>query len=186
MIAVIVCRDAKRVWQWLRDYGIPTRSRGTDPASKKAGFQKGHKLGVGRKVSEETRIKMSAIAKAQGRVPFDPKIGPPFRGKRGAEIPSWRGGVTPERQKFYASIEWKAAVKAVWKRDNATCRKCGLKNKPGQRFAFDIHHIVSFECRELRAEVDNLVLLCEKCHYWVHSNENVDSLFIKETASVVA
>lgn len=178
-ISKLVGRNSKRVWEWLRNAGIPTRKRGEVDN----GHQ--HRKGqpstfLGKKHSAETRAKLRAIALADGRVPFDPAVGPPLRGKRGAEVPTWRGGITPDRQAFYSTHEWKAAVKEVWKRDNATCQKCGKRSCKGQRFAFDIHHIVSFECKELRAVLSNLVLLCEGCHYWVHSSNNVNKEFIRD------
>ena len=37
---------------------------------------------------------------------------------------------------------------------------------------------------ELRAEPDNLVLLCKKCHLFVHSRKNKTSEFIKELDKV--
>ena len=46
-------------------------------------------------------------------------------GKRGEDTPNWKGGVTPERQSVYNSLEWKAAIKAVWKRDHSECQICG-------------------------------------------------------------
>lgn len=181
-IAKIVGRNSKRVWEWIRDYGIPTRPRGSyDNNHWKPGHASTFK---GRKHTAETRAKLRAIALADGRVPYDPKIGPPLKGKRGAEVPTWKGGVTPERQALYSSPEWKASVRIVWQRDNAACQRCGLRNCKGQRFKFDIHHIVSFACRELRTEPSNLVLLCEKCHYWVHSTENTGRDFIRDIPSV--
>lgn len=39
---------------------------------------------------------------------------------------------------------------------------------------------MSFAVRELRAVVDNLVLLCRLCHLWVHSNANTQKLYLKE------
>jgi hypothetical protein len=182
-IARIVRRNSKRVWEWLRDYGIPTRSRGHNHAENPAfafwlhGCDSPMK---GRRLSPEARRHLSEIAKAAGRLPFDPAVGPPFRGKSGAQIPSWKGGVTPERQTFYASQEWKDAAREVWRRDDASCQRCGKRNKSGQRFAFDIHHIVTFAYVPLRAAVSNLILLCEGCHYWTHSNDNTDRLFIEE------
>jgi predicted HNH restriction endonuclease len=52
------------------------------------------------------------------------------------------------------------------------------------RGTFHIHHVVSFMVRELRAEPDNLVLLCKKCHLFVHSRKNKTSEFIKELDKV--
>src|SRR5690606_25201612 len=139
---------------------------------------------LGRKHTPETRAKLRAIAIADGRVPYDPAVGSYMKGRRGAATTNWKGGITAARQAFYATPEWKAAVKAVWKRDNATCQRCGKHKSPNRQLAFDIHHIVSFAVVELRAEISNLVLLCEPCHYWVHGNENTNGQFIQEITNV--
>jgi hypothetical protein len=176
-IAKIVNRDSKRVWQWLRDLDIPTRPRGSDERQL---FKPGHQTMVGRKHSAETRAKMRAIALADGRVPFDPKVGPPLRGKRGAEVHTWKGGVTPERQAVYSSREWIEAVKIVWHRDDAKCQRCGLDHRTIDRaeMKFHVHHIVSFANKELRCEPSNLVLLCDKCHRWTHGKGNTERRFL--------
>jgi len=102
-------------------------------------------------------------------------IGPdnPMFGRMGEYNPNWRGGCTAERQAVYSSREWAGAVQAVWFRDLARCQRCGAD---GQH----VHHIVSFAVAELRTEVGNLVLLCKRCHHWVHSRENKDGEFRKE------
>ena len=181
-IALIVNRNAKRVWEWLRDYGIPTRKRGGIDNGHR--FIKGHKLCVGRKVSLATREKIRAARILDGHVPYLKNGKHWLKGKTGPICPSWKGGITPERQSFYSSDEWQAAVKLVWRRDNATCQRCGIRNRKGERFSFDIHHIVSFAFKPLRSEAGNLVLLCEKCHYWVHSSDNVEKRFIREIPDV--
>ena len=92
--------------------------------------------------------------------------------------PHWRGGCTAERQLFYESQEWATACSFVWKRDNATCQRC---NKPSSKIIkLHVHHIVPFSIKILRAEPSNLVLLCIKCHRFVHSKKNVNKEFIKE------
>jgi 5-methylcytosine-specific restriction endonuclease McrA len=177
-IARIVNRDTKSVWNWLKDFRIPTRPRGHD--SKETQFKSGQTSAFkGRRHTIKTRKLLSKIAKADGRVPFDPAVGPPYKGKRGAEIPSWKGGVTPERQVFYSTAEWKAAVKAVWAKDNGTCQRCGIMKRYNRGVVFHIHHIVPFEVVELRSEVSNLVLVCKPCHYWIHSNKNTNGLLIR-------
>ena len=99
-------------------------------------------------------------------------------GRRGADNPRWKGGVTPERQAFYTSREWIDAIKIVWKRDQAICQRCGKKQVYKER-KFHIHHIVPFaDARDLRCDPNNLVLLCHKCHSWVHSKKNNEGLFI--------
>ena len=176
-IGRMVGRNGKTVWSWLQKFGIETRKRGYGTLGCR--FQKGMTAhNKGKPMSDAQREQIRKIAIAQGRVPFNPAVGSYMKGRKGAEVHNWKGGVTPERQAFYASKEWKSVVSLVWKRDNATCQRCGLRNKSRERFAFDIHHIVGFENRELRAELSNLVILCERCHYWVHSNKNTGKLFI--------
>jgi hypothetical protein len=172
-IGKLVNRDPKSVWNWLKDFGIPTRPRGDAarlPKGRPAGFTH----------SQETKDKIRAIAIADGRVPYDPKVGPYMRGKSGKDHPQWKGGITPERQAVYSSPEWVEAVKAVWKRADAKCERCGKHhNTTETRGTFHIHHIVSFAVRELRTEVSNLILLCKKCHRWVHSPANKQKELIK-------
>lgn len=175
-IAAIVKRDPKSVWNWLIDLGIPTRPRGSN---QKVLFKKGERSGFsGRIHSDETKKRLSELAKADGRVPYDPKVGSYMKGKKGSETTNWKGGITAERQAFYGSREWKLVAVQVWARDNASCQRCGKKKEKSDKLSFDIHHIVSFACVELRADLSNLILLCETCHYWVHSRENTNREFI--------
>lgn len=185
-IARIVGRDPKRVLEWLWGYGIPTRSRGHNYADHPAFAYWLHGTDnpfKGKRHSEQTRSKLRDVAIADGRVPYDPAVGSYMKGRRGADAPNWKGGVTPERQAFYASEAWRAAARAVYARDRATCQRCGLCRNDHRDVPFDIHHIVSFAYAPLRCEVSNLVLLCERCHYWVHSRENTEGRFIQPCPS---
>ena len=104
----------------------------------------------------------------------------PMWNRRGELNPNWKGGVTPERQAFYQSQEWKDACIFVWKRDGAKCKRCGLHRDEQPDMQFHIHHIVSFAVPELRAANDNLVLLCKMCHQFVHSRKNENGDFLQE------
>lgn len=104
----------------------------------------------------------------------------PMWNRRGEANPNWRGGGTPERQAFYASAEWRTACSAVWKRDNATCRRCGMHRDYAPDVPFHIHHVIPFGNREHRASVENLVLLCEICHRFVHSRRNTSREYLPE------
>jgi hypothetical protein len=104
----------------------------------------------------------------------------PMWNKRGELNPHWLGGITPDRQLFYTSQEWKTACSKTWKRDEATCKRCGLYKDDSPDMPFHIHHIKSFVDKKLRADIDNLVLLCEVCHHFVHSKENKDNEFIQK------
>lgn len=100
----------------------------------------------------------------------------PMYGKRGAQVPNWKGGITPERQAFYASLEWKDAAESVRLIDGDRCRRCG--RAPRGHKAIAIHHIVSIRVKALRSDLNNLVLLCSACHRWVHSPMNTDGEYI--------
>ena len=43
-----------------------------------------------------------------------------------------------------------------------------------------VHHIVTFANKKLRADIDNLVLLCAKCHRFVHSKKNNNREYTRE------
>jgi hypothetical protein len=176
-IGKIVSRDPKTVWSWLRSYGIPTRPRGDT-----RNFGNGPHGSLGKKLSPERREKLRQDRLRDGHVPYLRNGVHHLKGKRGADTPNWKGGVTPERQDVYGTQEWKTAVKTVWRRDNATCQRCGLHHKAAKKkgITFDIHHIVSFAVKELRCEPSNLVLLCEPCHYWIHSSANINKEFIRD------
>ncbi len=104
----------------------------------------------------------------------------PMWNRSGELNPHWRGGITPERQAFYASREWKVASKAVWKRDKGTCRRCGCEYNFQAGISFHVHHIQSFADVELRAEPSNLVIVCESCHNFIHSRKNICREFLPE------
>lgn len=175
-IAKEIKRDSKRVWEWIKDYGIETRPRGTDYGQN---FKKGHKVCLGRKITDKHKALLRDLRLKDGHVPYL-KDGIHWLHHEGAISPNYKGGVTPERQSIYSSIEWTNAVKEVWKRDNAICQNCGKHhNEESNRGKFHIHHLFSFaEYKHLRCNADNLILLCKQCHLWVHSNENKENKFL--------
>lgn len=104
----------------------------------------------------------------------------PMWNRRGELNPRWLGGITPDRQAFYVSREWKSACSLVWKRDKAKCRRCNLHKNNSPDMPFHIHHIVSFADKKLRADTSNLVLLCEACHHFVHSKKNINHEYLPQ------
>jgi hypothetical protein len=130
------------------------------------------------------------IAAACGVKPFAiyrylRRFGIPVRGRSesrkgrhtGAANGWWKGGTTPERQRLYHTEEWKATVTAVFARDVYTCQRCGAPKRGAG--GLHAHHIKSWaEHPDLRQELSNLITLCNQCHTWVHSRENIDHLFI--------
>jgi len=186
-IAKLVNRNPKRVYEWLVNEGIETRTR-AETLSKNA---YGHLIKSG---------KVDAPFKGQKRSPeFCEKLkiakqnSKQYRpsgkdhwafGRKGNLSPAWKGGVSPLRQSVYFSDEWKAAKKIALSRDGYKCKKCNCgvvrkikHNKSSWNLC--LHHIKSFaEFPEERCNSDNLVTLCETCHYWVHSRENINSEYI--------
>lgn len=182
-IAKMVGRDQKSVYNWLVDFGIPTRPRGSshEKNPKFAFWKSGEKSPfAGRNLTEEHKRIISK--RNSGSKPKLCGENHPQHGKTKELNFNWKGGSTPERQSFYSSRKWKETSRSVYQRDDWTCQKCGKKTSSSfKRTGFSIHHIVSFmDDKELRAEKSNLVLLCRPCHLWVHSRENTNKEFIKE------
>lgn len=182
-IGRLVGRDTKRVWEWLRDYGIAIRPRGSSVAKQWARGDRVQRAGTPH--TEETRARLSAIAKADGRVPYLMSDGSHYmKGRRGPKHHGWQGGLTPEREALAGKPEWIAAVKAVWARANAKCERCGADHRAvdnRKADGFHVHHIAGFSrYPEKRCEVSNLALLCRPCHHFVHSKRNVIKEFIHD------
>lgn len=92
-----------------------------------------------------------------------------FHGRQhlGENNPNWRDDLTEEdrlrsghRELIPGYIDW---VKRVYKKFNYTCQKCGNKNN------IHAHHIENFcDNKKDRTNIDNGVVLCEKCHREFH------------------
>lgn len=179
-IARDIGKDPKTVWSWMKAYGLPTKPRGSD---ERQHFKHGHDICVGRVQKPETREKIrQARIKDGSKGLFKSNGDHVLKGRKGKDHPSWRGGSTPIRQAFYASDEWKAACVEVWHRDDAKCQNCGLDHRTIDRKKrkFHVHHIAGFAAHpDLRADPNNLILLCAICHRWVHSRANTERKFIK-------
>lgn len=174
-IAREIKKDPKRVWEWIKNYKIETRERGSYSNNH---FKKGHKGSVGRKHSDKTKNKIRQACLKDGRVPYL-KNGIHWLHETKRHPASWKGGITPERQALYSSKEWSNIVLNIWKRDKATCRNCNKSQNDNRDNKFHIHHIISFQNIKYRKEISNLVLLCPKCHRFIHSKKNINNKYIK-------
>lgn len=75
---------------------------------------------------------------------------------------NWKDGVSLINDNR-DSFEYKTWRKAVYKKDNYKCVKCGSKKK------LNAHHIKSWkDYPALRYEVENGITLCEECHIQYH------------------
>ncbi len=156
----------------------PTNMKG------KRGFQKGHKINlgnnwnVGKKLSVETRAKLSqallgnkyavgAVRSPEHRLALSVahkgnKYAVP---KFGADNPSWKGGITPVNKKIRKSLEYKLWRIAVFQRDDFTCVFCRVRSKKARRIELHADHIKPFSlCPALRFETTNGRTLCVDCH----------------------
>lgn len=169
-IGMIVGRDPKTVWNWLRGYGVVTRRRGFNET---VHFKPGQRSGfAGKKHSDASKAKIRDLRLADGHYPRAKDGRPYWSGVTGSAHPAWAGGATPERQSFYASSEWKAACRRVYARTGGKCERCGDVSNP------HIHHVIPFANERTRALDGNLRLLCVYCHRFVHSKANGDRDFL--------
>jgi hypothetical protein len=181
-IGRMVSRDTKRVWEWIRDYGIDIRGRGSSVSKQWASGLRKHPGGIPH--TEETKEKIRAASIADGRVPYLMPDGSHYmRGRRGTAHHGWLGGLTPDRTALSQTDEWKSVVKDVWARADAKCERCGKDHRSvdnRKSDGFHVHHIVPFHVKELRSELSNLALLCRPCHHFVHSKRNTNREFLND------
>ena len=109
-------------------------------------------VSLGRKLSDETKIKMSNSAKKlvqNGTHHF------------------WKGGITGWQRKIRESLGYRLWRKSVFERDNYTCIICGYKSHKRINGKSDIHadHKKPFALYpKLRLTVGNGQTLCIDCH----------------------
>lgn len=78
---------------------------------------------------------------------------------------NWQGGITPEHAKIRNSIEYTEWRKAVFERDNYTCRCCGARSGNGMAVVLHADHIKPFAYNpKLRLDINNGKTLCVDCH----------------------
>jgi len=172
-------REPKPYWnsEWLKEQYID-QQRSASHIAEEQGCNENNILYFLNKFNIPTRP-MSEIRAIKSWASVGERNG--MYGRIEKDNPNWRGGITPERQDFCSSLEWKQAVQEISERDRV-CQVCGAKND-GKR-QFHIHHIFSFAVKELRVDPDNLVLLCRECHRWIHSNKNKDGILISAYSDI--
>lgn len=175
-IGRLVSRDPKRIYEKLREFGIPTRPRGENLRGADCYMKSG---GVnpfaGRKHTAEARRAIGSAA--AGAKPNLRGARNGMAGRTGAANPNYRDGSSPERQRAYASGVGRDFLRAIYARDSYRCRRCGA-GKKGPR-GIHAHHIRPWAGNPaLRFDAENVVTLCRACHEWVHSAENVAREFV--------
>lgn len=168
--------------------GVYKRIIGVNYNKEKSGFQKGHKLMVGKKHLYKSRktkgIKLSpeiCLKHKEAALKFG--FGKWMSSKTGENSNNWKGGINPEHRKFRTGKLYLAWRAEVFSRDSWTCQKC-LK-RGGDLHA---HHIENFSGKkELRCTSSNGITFCVKCHHKFHKmfgirNNNLEQVlyFIKK------
>lgn len=86
-----------------------------------------------------------------------------------------------KEQRFYSKSnrEWSITREAVINRDHGLCMICDSNNKEG--YVEEVHHIVELkEDWSRRLDMNNLICLCKRCHFYVHKKYNRDEKCKKE------
>ena len=86
-------------------------------------------LQKGRKLSEETRRKISLA-----------RIGKPNPYKRGMLNNFWNGGTTPIRTRIWQSYRYSMWRRDIFKQDNYACVVCGARNGRGKMIRLEADH----------------------------------------------
>ncbi len=122
---------------------------------------------LGTKVSEETKRKMSIAHKGKSQArgyKLSEETKAKMRLRKGDKSPRWKGGVTPINRLLRRRIEYQLWRESVFKRDDYTCVKCGVRG-----CTLNAHHIKPFATYpQLRLAIDNGETLCDKCHHNIH------------------
>lgn len=165
-------------------FGKPSPKKGTKLSNETRKKMSESQKGISRPHTLEQKIRMSEIAKEKGygkwmtgkhhtqevcqKMNLDRKgIRRPnsFILKRmGANNPSWKGGITPERNKIRNCIEYGLWKNSVLARDNWTCQKTKVRGG-----ILRCHHIQNFsQYPELRFAIDNGIVLSKDSHDEFH------------------
>jgi hypothetical protein len=79
---------------------------------------------------------------------------------RGANSPSWKGGISAKNAALRSTEELREWRKAVFVEDNFKCRKCGASRVP-----INADHIKPFSLfPDIRFDISNGQTLCVPCH----------------------
>ena len=73
---------------------------------------------------------------------------------------------TKKRMKRLHGKDWEEIRKKVLERDNYTCQHCGLQDN-SINMSLIVHHIIPYNTC-LSDELDNLLTLCQSCHFKAH------------------
>lgn len=179
----ISCAHAGRVWgvPWNKGKKLPELSGINHPRFgkhlSKATKEKLRKANLGKHPSVESLIKKREKMLLLYKNGFNPVLGKHWKhpkefgiaiSKRlkGKKSPCWKGGIMRNKHGNSRNVNWR---KAVFERDNYTCKKCGIKSSPGIQVILNAHHIEPWsKNKNLRYKINNGITLCINCHKKIH------------------
>ena len=174
-IAVQLGAGSTAVWRALREHNIPVRKASynkfeePDWLSEKAEltrlyWQIGWSAEDIAKIAGCSHSTVLARMKSLGvRSRTAREVG---QSQTGHKAPNWKGGITPDKIKWMASLAGRKWTRTVYENGGYSCELCG-KDDNGIR----AHHIFSYaDYPRLRAVVDNSICVCRACHNKLHSN----------------
>lgn len=90
----------------------------------------------------------------------------PYYGLTGEDHPAWKGG-----NDWRDTGKWDEVRHKVYQRDNLTCQDCGATDT-----MLHAHHLTPVNDGGDKYNMENLVTLCKRCHFEVHSSKQSDWL----------
>lgn len=169
--------DPKSVTNWMNELGVPNRSTSEDNHRRYSTMTK-EQINAQTLAAHEA-IRTNGQPKLKGRIGWSRGLNKyvhsglksssekhlgknnPMWNVCGENHPMWKGG-----KRYWQQKEWYEIREQVKKRDNYTCRECGLTeeesyNRYGQ--PLQVHHMIPYIVCETH-DPDNLITLCNTCH----------------------
>ncbi len=100
---------------------------------------------------------------------------------RGANNPSWRGGITPAyvKERGQSNLLMKSWRKSVLDRDEHSCQMPWCTSHRGRHVTLHAHHIIGFmRAPRFRRSVWNGITMCEPCHFDFKGRERENEGFL--------
>jgi 5-methylcytosine-specific restriction endonuclease McrA len=157
-IAEEINKDPSTIAYWLRKLKIPRRKVGTMSQQR---IQR-NRVEVACQYCGKSFLK--SFARAQRRERHFCTRECSEKWYTGENSPNYKGfRVDQTGRVSYEYRKWRNEVVA---RDNHTCQNCGSKEK------LHVHHIYRYaDYEDLRADIDNGITLCQRCHHEAHKKD---------------